>query len=161
MGQIHSRRMAGRTVLVTGGSGGIGKATAVGLATMGAHLAITGRDRGRTDEAAREIRAAGGGQVDVFVADLSAQSEVRRLANEVLQLLSRIDVLVNNVGGYWNTRHLTADGLERTFALNHLAPFLLTNLLLDRLKQSAPSRVITVASHAEAMTRDSLLRPSA
>ena len=91
--------MAGRTVLVTGGTGGIGKATALGLATMGAHLAITGRDRGRTEGAAREIRAAGGGQVDVFVADLSSQSEVRRLADEVLQRLSRIDVLVNNVGG--------------------------------------------------------------
>jgi len=91
--------------------------------------------------------------VDVFVADLSAQSEVRRLADEVLQTLPRIHVLVNNVGGYWNTRRRTADGLERTFALNHLAPFLLTNLLLDRLKQSAPSRVVTVASHAQAMGR--------
>jgi retinol dehydrogenase 14 len=141
--------MAGRTVLVTGGTGGIGKATAVGLAALGAWLAITGRDRPRSEEAAREIRAAGGGQVDVLVADMSAQSEVRRLADDVLQRLSRIDVLVNNVGGYWNTRHLTADGLERTFALNHLAPFLLTNLLLDRLAQSAPARVVTVASNAQ------------
>jgi retinol dehydrogenase-14 len=97
--QIHRGPMAGRTVLVTGGTGGIGRATALGLATMGAHLAITGRDRGRAEGAAREIRAAGGGQVDVFVADLSAQSEVRRLADEVLQSLSRIDVLVNNAGG--------------------------------------------------------------
>ena len=145
--------MTGKTVLVTGGTGGIGKATALGLATMGARLAITGRDRGRAEDAAREIRAAGGGQVDVFVADLSSQSEVRRLADEVLQRLSRIDVLVNNVGGYWNTRHVTADGLERTFALNHLAPFLLTNLLLDRLKQSAPARVVTVSSNAQAMGR--------
>ena len=150
MEQIHSGPMAGRTVLVTGATGGIGKATALGLATMGAHVAITGRDRARTEAAAGEIRAAGGGQVDVFVADLSSQSEVRRLADEVLQRLSRIDVLVNNVGGYWNTRHVTADGLERTFALNHLAPFLLTNLLLDRLKQSAPARVVTVSSHAQA-----------
>jgi NAD(P)-dependent dehydrogenase (short-subunit alcohol dehydrogenase family) len=153
MKQIPSGPMAGRTVLVTGGTGGIGRATALGLATMGAHLAITGRDRGRTEAAAREIRAAGGGQVDVFVADLSSQSQVRRLADEVLQSLSRIDVLVNNVGGYWNTRHVTADGLERTFALNHLAPFLLTNLLLDRLKQSAPARVVTVSSNAQAMGR--------
>jgi NAD(P)-dependent dehydrogenase (short-subunit alcohol dehydrogenase family) len=145
--------MAGRTVLVTGGTAGIGRATALGLATMGAHLAITGRDQERTEGAAREIRAAGGGQVDVFVADLSSQSEVRRLAEEVLQSLSRIDVLVNNVGGYWNTRHVTADGLEHTFALNHLAPFLLTNLLLDRLKQSAPARVVTVSSNAQAMGR--------
>jgi retinol dehydrogenase-14 len=152
MEQIHGRPMSGRTVLVTGGTGGIGKATALGLATMGAHLAITGRDRGRSDHAAREIRAAGG-QVDVFVADMSSQSEVRRLADEVLLRFSRIDVLVNNVGGYWNTRHVTADGLERTFAVNHLAPFLLTNLLLDRLKQSAPARVVTVSSNAQAQGR--------
>ena len=153
MEQSRSGPMAGRTVLVTGGSGGIGRATALGLAAMGAHLAITGRDRGRAEDAAREIRAAGAGQVDVFVADLSAQSEVRRLAGEVLQRLSRIDVLVNNVGGYWNTRHVTADGLERTFAVNHLAPFLLTNLLLGRLKQSTPARVVTVSSNVQALGR--------
>jgi len=153
MEQVHSGSMAGQTVLVTGATAGIGRATAMGLAALGAHVAITGRDDGRTEDAAREIRAAGGGQVDVFVADLSAQAEVRRLADEVLQSLSRIDVLVNNVGGYWHTRHVTADGLERTFALNHLAPFLLTNLLLDRLKQSAPARVVTVASNAHAMGR--------
>lgn len=88
-----------RVALVTGGSGGIGRATALGLAAMGADLAITGRDRGRTEDAAREIRAAGRGQVDVFVADLSSQPQVRRLAGEVLQSLSRIDVLVNNAGG--------------------------------------------------------------
>ena len=89
----------------------------------------------------------------MFVADLSAQSQVRRLPGEVLLSLSRIDVLVNNVGGYWNTRHVTADGLERTFALNHLAPFLLTNLLLDRLKHSAPARVVTVSSNVQAIRR--------
>jgi NAD(P)-dependent dehydrogenase (short-subunit alcohol dehydrogenase family) len=120
---------------------------------MGAHLAITGRDRGRAGEAAREIGAAGGGQADVFVGDLSSQAEVRRLADEVLQRLPRIDVLVNNAGGYWSTRHVTADGLERTFALNHLAPFLLTHLLLRRLEQSAPARVITVSSNVQAMGR--------
>ncbi len=153
MEQIHSGPMTGRTVLVTGGSGGIGRATALGLAAMGAHLAIIGRDRGRTEDAAREIRAAGSGQVNMFVADLSSQSQVRRLAGEVLQTLSRIDVLVNNAGGYWNTRHATADGLERTFAINHLAPFLLTNLLLDRLKDSAPARVVTVSSNVQAIGR--------
>jgi NAD(P)-dependent dehydrogenase (short-subunit alcohol dehydrogenase family) len=147
--QIDGGLMAGRTVVVTGGTGGIGRATALGLATMGAHLAITGRDRGRTEVAAQQIVAAVGGKVDVLVADLSSQSEVRRLADELLQSLPRIDVLVNNVGGYWNTRHVTADGLERTFALNHLASFLLTNLLLDRLKQSGPARVVTVSSGAQ------------
>jgi retinol dehydrogenase 14 len=145
--------MAGKTVLITGATSGIGRATALGLARMGAHLAITGRDRGRTEDAAREIRAAGGGQVDVLVADLSSQSEVRRLAEDALHSLSRIDVLINNVGGYWDTRHVTVDGLERTFALNHLAPFLLTNLLLDKLKQSAPARVVTVSSNAHAAGR--------
>ena len=148
MTQVPSGPMAGKTVLVTGGTSGIGRATAMGLAAMGARLGITGRDRGRTEEAAREIRAVGAGQVDLFVADLSSQLEVRRLADEVLQTYPRLDVLVNNVGGYWNTRHVTADGLERTFALNHLTPFLLTNLLLDRLTQSAPARVVTVASNA-------------
>jgi len=151
MEQSRSGPMAGRTVLVTGASGGIGRATALALAAMGAHLAITGRDRGRTEGAAREIRAVGGGPADVFVADLSVQSEVRRLADEVLQRLPRIDVLVNNVGGYWNTRHVTADGLERTFALNHLASFLLTNLLLGRLQHSAPARVVTVSSNVQAL----------
>jgi retinol dehydrogenase 14 len=153
MEQARSGPMADRTVLVTGGNGGIGRATALGLATMGAHLAITGRDRGRTQDAAGEIRAAGGGQVDMFVADLSSQAQVRRLAGEVLQSLPRIDVLVNNAGGFWNTRHVIADGLERTFALNHLAPFLLTSLLLDWLKHNAPARVVTVSSNLQAIRR--------
>jgi retinol dehydrogenase 14 len=147
------RAMTDRTVLVTGGTGGIGRATAAGLATLGARVAITGRDRRRADEAAAEIRAPGGPAVDVFVADMSSQAEVRRLASDVLQALPRLDVLVNNVGGFWQTRHVTADGLERTFALNHLAPFLLTHLLLDRLKQNAPARVITVSSGAQSMGR--------
>ena len=153
MDLISRGPMAGKIVLVTGSTGGIGQATALGLARMGAHVAITGRDQARTENAAREIRAIGGGQVDTFVADLSCQSQVRRLADEVLQQLPRIDVLVNNVGGYWNTRHVTADGLERTFALNHLAPFLLTNLLLNRLKESAQARVVTVASNAHTTGR--------
>ena len=91
--------------------------------------------------------------MDVLIADLSSQSEVRRLAEEVLQSLSRIHVLINNVGGYFDTRHVTADGLERTLALNHLAPFLLTNLLLEKLKQSASARVVTVSSNAQTTGR--------
>jgi retinol dehydrogenase 14 len=153
MHQIHPGPMTGKTVIVTGATTGIGRATALSLATMGAHVAITGRDRGRLDDAAAQIRAAGNGQVDVFAADLSVQEQVRQLADETLQRLPRIDVLVNNVGGYWNTRHITADGLEHTFALNHLAPFLLTNLLLDRLRHSGPARVVTVASDAHRMGR--------
>jgi retinol dehydrogenase 14 len=148
---IPDRPMAGRTAVVTGATGGIGKATALGLAAMGAHVAIAGRDRGRTEAAAGEIQSVGGGQVDAFVADMSSQAEVRQLAAELLRDLPRIDVLVNNVGGYWDTRHVTAEGLEHTFAVNHLAPFLLTNLLLDRLRQSGPARVVMVASNAQSM----------
>lgn len=144
--------MAGRTVLITGATRGIGNATALGLARLGARVAITGRNRMRTEAAAGEVRAAGG-QVDSFVADLSSQTEVRRLADEALERLPRIDVLVNNVGGYWNTRRITPDGLEHTFAVNHLAPFLLTNLLLDQLRRTAPSRVVTVASNAQRLGR--------
>jgi NAD(P)-dependent dehydrogenase (short-subunit alcohol dehydrogenase family) len=120
---------------------------------MGAHVAIIGRDHDRAERVASDMRTATGAAIDVFIGDLSAQTEVRRLAAEVLQTYPRIDVLVNNVGGYWDSRHVTADGLEHTFALNHLAPFLLTNLLIDRLKQSAPARVVTVSSGAHAMGR--------
>ena len=146
--------MAGRAVLVTGGTGGIGKATATGLAALGARVGIVGRDRQRGAAAAADIQAASRNPaVDVFAADLSAQAEVRRLAEQVLTAYPRIDVLVNNVGGFWAHRHPTVDGLERTFAVNHLAPFLLTTLLLDRLEASAPARVVTVSSGAQATGR--------
>lgn len=144
--------MTGKTVLVTGGTGGIGLATAAGLAGLGARVGIVGRDEGRARAAAERIRTAGG-DVDVFTADVSSRREVQRLAEQVLAAYPRLDVLVNNVGGYWATRHATEDGLERTFAVNHLAPFLLTNLLLDRLRSSAPARVVTVSSGAQAMGR--------
>ncbi len=146
--------MAGKSVLVTGGTGGIGKATAIGLAALGARVGITGRDQGRTEAASAGIRAvAGNPDVDAFVADMSARAEVRRLAAQVLDAYPRLDVLVNNVGGFWAHRHVTADDLEHTFAVNHLAPFLLTNLLLVRLTASAPARVVTVASGAHARGR--------
>ncbi len=144
--------MTGKTVLVTGGTGGIGRATATALANLGAHVVITGRNETRAQEAAAEIRAAtGNAGVDALAADLSEQAEIRRLAAEVLARYARLDVLINNVGGSWAHRKLTSDGLEYTFAVNHLAAFLLTDLLLERLKASAPSRVITVSSNAQAM----------
>jgi NAD(P)-dependent dehydrogenase (short-subunit alcohol dehydrogenase family) len=151
MAGVSTGPMVGQTVLVTGGTGGIGKATAAGLAAMGARVGITGRDTARTQAAAADIAASSGNPaVDPFPADMSSQAEVRRLAGEVLAAYPRLDVLVNNVGGFWATRRLTADGLERTFAVNHLAPFLLTALLLDRLTASAPARIVTVSSGAHA-----------
>ncbi len=146
--------MAGKSVLVTGGTGGLGRATAIGLAALGARVGITGRDQARTAAAAAGIRAATGNTaIDAFAADLSSQAEVRRLAAQVAGTYPRLDVLVNNVGGCWAHRHVTADGLERTFALNHLAPFLLTSLLLDRLIASAPARVVTISSGVQARGR--------
>ena len=121
------KSMTGKFVLVTGGTGGIGKATAIGLAAMGARVGITGRDVARTEQAAKDISAASGNPaVDAFAADMTSQAEVRRLAATVLGAYPRLDVLVNNVGGFWAHRRVTADGLEHTFALNHLAAFLLT-----------------------------------
>ena len=144
--------MTGKTVLITGGTGGIGQATAIELSTMGARVGITGRDRARAERAAEAISGKSRNRmVDIFVADLSSQSEVRRLADAVLAAYPRLDVLINNVGGFWAHRHVTADGLERTFALNHLAPFLLTHLLLERLIASAPARIVTVSSGAQSM----------
>jgi len=146
--------MAGKTALVTGGTGGIGRATAAGLAALGARVGITGRDKARTQAAATGIiRESGNPAVDAFAADMSCQAEVRALAAAVRGAYPRLDVLVNNVGGFWATRHLTADGLERTFAVNHLAAFLLTGLVLDRLKGSAPARIVTVSSNAQAAGR--------
>src|SRR6202167_308980 len=149
-----SSLMAGKSVLVTGGTAGIGKATAIGLAALGARVGITGRDQARTEAAAAGIRAAAGSPaVDAFAADMSVQAGVRRLAAQVADTYPRLDVLVNNAGGFWAHRHVTADGLERTFALNHLAPFLLTSLLLDRLTASAPARIVTVSSGAHTRAR--------
>jgi retinol dehydrogenase 14 len=146
--------MAGKTVLITGATGGIGKATAMGLAALGARIGITGRDLKRAEAAAVEIRGATGNpDVDAYGADLSSQAEVRRLAAEVLDACPRLDVLVNNVGGFWATRRVTADGLEHTLAVNYLAGFLLTDLLLARLKGSAPARVVTVSSGAQSIGR--------
>jgi retinol dehydrogenase 14 len=146
--------MDGKHVLVTGGTGGIGLATATGLAALGARVGIVGRSAARgagaADTVRREVPSA---RVDVFEADLSSQAEVRRLAAAVRARYPRLDVLVNNVGGYWAHRHVTADGLEHTFALNHLASFLLTQELLGLLVASAPARVVTVSSGAQSMGR--------
>ena len=142
--------MGGKTVLITGGTSGIGKATAVALAAMGADVVVTGRDPERGERAVEEIRGEStGGSVELMLADLALQAEVRRLAEEFGGRHDRLDVLVNNAGLVQSTRTETPDGIETTLAVNHLAPFLLTNLLLGLLKKSAPSRVVTVASEAQ------------
>ena len=141
--------MDGNVVLVTGGTSGIGKATATALAAMGADVVVVGRNRERGEQAAAEIRARTGGRVDLALSDLASQAEVRALAEGFRRRYDRLDVLVNNAGLVQSTRTESPDGIETTFAINHLAPFLLTNLLLDVLKESAPSRIVTVSSEAE------------
>jgi NAD(P)-dependent dehydrogenase (short-subunit alcohol dehydrogenase family) len=141
--------MDGKVALVTGGTSGIGKATAMALAAMGADVVVVGRNPERGEAAVEEIRAQTGGKVDLALYDLSSQAEVRALADEFRRRYDRLDVLVNNAGLVQSERTETVDGIETTLATNHLAPFLLTNLLLDVLKKSAPSRVVTVASEAE------------
>jgi NAD(P)-dependent dehydrogenase (short-subunit alcohol dehydrogenase family) len=145
--------MAGKVALVTGATDGIGRATALGLARLGARVLVHGRDPERVAAAARETDAAGPGRAEGLVADLSVQDEVRRLAAQAGRAASRLDVLVNNAGVYMRDRRLTPDGVEQTFAVNVLAPFLLMELLRGALEAAAPSRVVNVASMAHRHAR--------
>lgn len=140
----------GKRVIITGATSGIGLAASEELARRGAELTIVARERQRAEDAVATIRRAAGPDVpvDVLMADLSSQAAVRALAAEALQRYARIDVLVNNAGAIYDERHLSADGIELTWALNHLAPFLLTTLLLDRIRASAPARIVTTSSDA-------------
>jgi len=141
-----------KQLVITGATNGIGLAAAEALAALGAKLAIVARSEARASTAVARIRAAAGDDavVDVFQADLSSQASVRQLAADLLARLPRIDVLANNAGGVYLGSQVSADGIEMTWAVNHLAPFLLTNLLLERLRESAPARVITTSSDAHA-----------
>jgi NAD(P)-dependent dehydrogenase (short-subunit alcohol dehydrogenase family) len=147
--------MKGKTCLVTGATSGIGQATALKLAQAGATVLIVARDRSRGDAVAKEIRQqAPEGAAEVFVADLASQEQVRRLAAEVIERHDRLDVLINNAGVSTSDRRVTADGLELMFAVNHLAPFMLTNLLQDLLRRSAPARVLGVSSELHRRVRE-------
>jgi NAD(P)-dependent dehydrogenase (short-subunit alcohol dehydrogenase family) len=139
--------MIGRNCIVTGANSGIGKATALGLARVGATVLMVCRDRVKGEVAQAEIQhAAGDALIDLFTADLASQAQVRQLAAEIQQHYAHVHVLIHNAGLQLQQRTLTADGIETTLAVNHLAPFLLTHLLFDMLKASTPSRIITVSS---------------
>jgi NAD(P)-dependent dehydrogenase (short-subunit alcohol dehydrogenase family) len=143
----HEGGMDEKVCLITGATSGIGKATAMGLANMGASVVMVGRDRGRGQAALAEIKeGSANASVDLMLADLSSQQEIHRLADDFKEAYPQLDVLINNAGVICSKRVTTADGIEMTFAVNHLASFLLTNLLLDLLKASAPSRIVNVAS---------------
>ena len=141
--------LTGKTILITGATNGIGKVAALELAKIGPTVVLVGRNPAKVAETVREIKEQSSNPlVDGLVADLSSMAEVRWLAAEFRQKYPQLHVLVNNAGGVFASRQVTVDGYELTFALNHLAYFLLTNLLLDRLKANAPARIVNVSSNA-------------
>ena len=142
--------LKGKIAVVTGATSGIGRWVAEGIAAQGATTVVVGRSSERAEAAAREIsHATGSGDVvPVVVTDLALRSEVERLATALLDRFPRIHILVNNAGAYYARREVTAEGLERTFALNVLAPYILTARLLPRMAESAPARVVMVTSEA-------------
>src|SRR5262252_8666538 len=141
--------MTGKTCIVTGANSGIGKETAIGLARMGARVVLVCRNEEKGRRALEDIRReTGSSQFDLLIADMSSLESVRAVAAQVLQRYSRLDVLINNAGSAVVRPALSADGIEMTVAGNHLGPALLTFLLLDLLKSSAPSRVVNVSSEA-------------
>jgi len=146
--------MADKVCLITGATAGIGEQTALGLARCGARVVLVGRSRERCEITAESIRReTGNPAIEFFPADLSSQAEIRRLANEFVKNHDRLHVLINNAGAMFAHRQESVDGIEMTFALNHLAYFLLTDLLLDTIKASAPARIINVSSHAHEMVK--------
>jgi NAD(P)-dependent dehydrogenase (short-subunit alcohol dehydrogenase family) len=146
--------IADKLCLVTGGTSGIGKATALGLARCGAHVIIVGRDRQRGAAAIAEItQRTGNRNVDLLLADLQSQASIRQLADRISDRYPHLHVLINNAGAIFNRRGETVDGIEQTWALNHLAYFLLTNLLLGRMTASAPARIVNVSSEGHRFGR--------
>ena len=149
--------MTGKTVVITGASSGIGKETAVALARAGARVVITARDQSRGEQALVDIhKRSGNDSAQLVVFDLANMASVREGAKAILSKCDRIDVLINNAGVVLSDRRVTIDQYETQFATNHLGPFLLTELLLDRIKQSAPARIVNVASTAHKGARGGL-----
>jgi NAD(P)-dependent dehydrogenase (short-subunit alcohol dehydrogenase family) len=149
--------MDGKTVVITGGNAGIGQETAVGLAQQGAHVVITSRDEARGEAAANEIRGRSrAGAVEVMSLDLASLASIREFAAELGRRHDRLDVLINNAGVVLRSRQVTDDGFERTFGVNHLGHFVLTDLLLDQLRASAPARIVNVSSDAHKSAKDGL-----
>ena len=141
--------MKNKICLITGATAGIGEVTALKLAGMGATVIGVGRNPAKCDASATQIRAeTGNSNVEYLLADLSSQAQIHTLAETFRQKYDRLDVLVNNAGAFHFTRHVSEDGIEMTFALNHLGYFLLTNLFLDLLKANAPARIVNVSSSA-------------
>lgn len=155
---ISNWSIAGKYVLITGATSGIGLAAAKALALHGAKLGIIARNGAKADEIAAELNALNSGKakVDIFLADMASQQSVRKAAADILNRCPRIDVLINNAGAMFVSKKLTEEGLEMTWAVNHLAPFLLTNLLLSRLKENANARIITTSSHGHKMAKNGI-----
>ncbi len=154
MNRTNEARTAlqGKVTMVTGANAGMGKEIARALAKMGATVVMVSRDLGRGEAARAEVQAQSGNDaVELLLADLSSQQSIRHLVQEFMARHTQLHVLVNNVGVTLPRRSVTVDGLETVFATNHLAPFLLTNLLLPVLKASAPARVVSVSSSAHSM----------
>lgn len=148
---MKTNQLLGKTILISGATGGIGKVAALRLADMGASVAVVGRSAQRVDETVAAIRqSTGNDTVEGWAADLSIQSEIHRLADAFSQKHDRLDVLLNNAGGVFTSRQESTDGIEMTFALDHLNYFLLTNLMLGLLKAADRARVVSVSSMAHA-----------
>ena len=146
--------LSGKTCLVTGATSGIGKVTALALAAQGAQVVITGRNQEKLDATQQEmIAATGNHQIHSLCADFSDLQQVRDMAAAYQERFTRLDVLVNNAGGFFNARRMTPYGIEMSFLVNHLAPFLLTNLLLETIIASAPARIVNVSSEAHQYDR--------